>query len=363
MREVTIGFDAVAALLGRRVDAATAFWNVEGVQLRRRRPRSHVFRLEDYGAPPYPELVLCVTRQTLDEHRATVRATVRALRRGYQEALADPGSAVTSLVDRGAGDRAEVARELDAVSPVFAADGRPPGTLDRRGPAALGRLGGERGPRRPAARRRPRVRLRRSRRRRRARRRRRGAADERGALARHARARHDLVEPGRQRALAHLGLDVGEEAQRADVVHLAADLQRLDERDGVERVGREVDDEDVDAADLVPGLGLGGQQVDLVAGLLERRLDLGPEQQVGHERGDAGHGYWRKVRASSWRTDSGRPQVWTTDARPVRTSRRASSPAMPAWSSRRRALWTAGTAEAWPKRWATRIRQCQSCFE
>jgi NitT/TauT family transport system substrate-binding protein/putative hydroxymethylpyrimidine transport system substrate-binding protein len=131
VREVTIGFDAVAALLGRRVDAATAFWNVEGVQLRRRRPRGHVFRLEAYGAPPYPELVLCVTRETLDERRATVRATVRALRRGYQEALADPGSAVTSLVEHGAGDRAEVARELDAVSPVFAADGRAPGTLDR----------------------------------------------------------------------------------------------------------------------------------------------------------------------------------------------------------------------------------------
>lgn len=131
VREVTIGFDAVAGLLGRRIDAATAFWNVEGVQLRRRRPRAHVFRLEDFGAPPYPELVLCVTRRTLDERRATVRATVRALRRGYEEALADPGSAVTSLVDHGAGARAEVARELDAVSPVFAADGGRPGTLDR----------------------------------------------------------------------------------------------------------------------------------------------------------------------------------------------------------------------------------------
>ena len=32
-REVTIGFNAVATLLGGRVDAATAFWNVEGVAL------------------------------------------------------------------------------------------------------------------------------------------------------------------------------------------------------------------------------------------------------------------------------------------------------------------------------------------
>ena len=94
MRETTIGFRAVQALLAGRVAAATAFWNVEGVALQARRPGIREFRVDDYGAPAYPELVLAVTRRTLDERRAVVRAAIRALRRGYGEAQIDPESAI-----------------------------------------------------------------------------------------------------------------------------------------------------------------------------------------------------------------------------------------------------------------------------
>ena len=54
VKTVTIGFNAVPALLAGRVAAATAFWNDEGVTLQRRRPGFHVFRVDDYGAPAYP---------------------------------------------------------------------------------------------------------------------------------------------------------------------------------------------------------------------------------------------------------------------------------------------------------------------
>src|SRR5579884_3407958 len=64
VRTITIGFNAVADLLAGRVSAATAFWNDEGVTIRSRRPGFHVFRVDGYGAPSYPELVLCVTRAT-----------------------------------------------------------------------------------------------------------------------------------------------------------------------------------------------------------------------------------------------------------------------------------------------------------
>ncbi|MGI8780134.1 MAG: ABC transporter substrate-binding protein, partial [Solirubrobacteraceae bacterium] len=63
VRATTIGFEAVKALLAGRVAGATAFWNVEGVALRARKPGMGEFRVDDYGAPPYPELVLCVTRE------------------------------------------------------------------------------------------------------------------------------------------------------------------------------------------------------------------------------------------------------------------------------------------------------------
>src|SRR5262249_9579503 len=81
--KVTIGFNAVPALLGGRVAGATAFWNVEGVALKSQRRGTHDFRVDDYGAPPYPELVLVTSRRTLRDDPALVSATVRALVRGY----------------------------------------------------------------------------------------------------------------------------------------------------------------------------------------------------------------------------------------------------------------------------------------
>jgi ABC-type nitrate/sulfonate/bicarbonate transport system substrate-binding protein len=122
VRTITIGFEAVRAMLAHRVDAATAFWNVEGVALRERRPDTREFRVDDFGAPAYPELVLCVTRETLENDRPVVAATIRALQRGYTQAQTDPESAVTALVDADSGlDRAAAAAQLDAVAPDFTA--------------------------------------------------------------------------------------------------------------------------------------------------------------------------------------------------------------------------------------------------
>ena len=46
------------SLIAGRVDAVVAFWNAEGVALRRRGVKTREFRVDDYGAPRYPELVL-----------------------------------------------------------------------------------------------------------------------------------------------------------------------------------------------------------------------------------------------------------------------------------------------------------------
>jgi putative hydroxymethylpyrimidine transport system substrate-binding protein len=136
VHKVTIGFEAVAALLAKRVDGATAFWNAEGVALQARRLGIRQFKVDDFGAPPYPELVLCVSRQTLRDNRSLVAATVRALRRGYEEAIADPESAVEALVDRAGVKREATERELDAVSSAFTEGASKYGELD---PAALRR--------------------------------------------------------------------------------------------------------------------------------------------------------------------------------------------------------------------------------
>jgi ABC-type nitrate/sulfonate/bicarbonate transport system substrate-binding protein len=130
VRATTIGFEAVPALLARRVAAATAFWNVEGVALRAQRPGIREFRVDEFGAPPYPELVLAVTRETLQDRPAMIRATIRALQRGYGEARVDPESAVAAMQSRVRGlDREALTAQLDAVTPAFTAGVRRYGVL------------------------------------------------------------------------------------------------------------------------------------------------------------------------------------------------------------------------------------------
>jgi putative hydroxymethylpyrimidine transport system substrate-binding protein len=112
--------DAEAAVRTGRVAAAVGRWDTEGVALLAARPAARAFRADDYGAPAYPEIVLCVMRDTLVEQRPVVRATVSALRRGYDEALVDPESAVGALVDRVPGlDRMAEQDAFDAVQPTF----------------------------------------------------------------------------------------------------------------------------------------------------------------------------------------------------------------------------------------------------
>jgi ABC-type nitrate/sulfonate/bicarbonate transport system substrate-binding protein len=131
VRTTTIGFNAVPALLGRRVAAATAFWNVEGVALRKKRPGIKAFRVDDYGAPAYPELVLCAAETTVQDDPDVVGGTVRALRRGYEAALENPERAAENLVERQRGlERETVLDELQAVTPALRSGVAQYGMLD-----------------------------------------------------------------------------------------------------------------------------------------------------------------------------------------------------------------------------------------
>jgi NitT/TauT family transport system substrate-binding protein/putative hydroxymethylpyrimidine transport system substrate-binding protein len=132
VRTITIGFNAVPALLARRVQAATAFWNDEGVTLQRSRPGFHVFRVDAFRAPAYPELILCATRAGLRARPALSSEVVAALVRGYRAARADPAAAAAALESAVPGlDPRLVAAQLQVLLPAFAtADGRV-GLLER----------------------------------------------------------------------------------------------------------------------------------------------------------------------------------------------------------------------------------------
>jgi ABC-type nitrate/sulfonate/bicarbonate transport system substrate-binding protein len=131
VERVTIGFNAVPALLGGRVAGATAFWNVEGVALRGARPGVHEFRVDAYGAPPYPELVLVTARSTLRDDPALVNATVRALVRGYGVTVHDPDSSLNDLASQVHGlDRRQLEAQLDVLIPALSPPGGRIGGLD-----------------------------------------------------------------------------------------------------------------------------------------------------------------------------------------------------------------------------------------
>jgi putative hydroxymethylpyrimidine transport system substrate-binding protein len=126
VRTITIGFGAVPVLLARRVAAATAFWNDEGVTLSLRRPGFHVFRVDEFGAPAYPELVVCTSRRLLQDHPGLAASVVRTLIYGYDFALTNPQRSAADLESFVPSlDPRLVAAQLSALLPAFTGrDGR-----------------------------------------------------------------------------------------------------------------------------------------------------------------------------------------------------------------------------------------------
>ena len=127
-RSVTIGFSAVRSLLADRVDAVVAFWNAEGVALRRSGIKTTEFRVSDYGAPPYPELVLTARRETVDNDPRLVGDAVAALEDGARAALADRPAAVEEIAERSGQERKLTSQQLEATAPAL----RPPLRFDRK---------------------------------------------------------------------------------------------------------------------------------------------------------------------------------------------------------------------------------------
>jgi putative hydroxymethylpyrimidine transport system substrate-binding protein len=115
VHRVTIGFNAVPDLAAGKIDAATAFWNAEGVELRRMGIPTREFRVDQFGAPRYPELL--VVARTDTAHGPTAQALVRALSRGYGILAARPNVALRDLLREVPGlDAAAQSAQLQALT-------------------------------------------------------------------------------------------------------------------------------------------------------------------------------------------------------------------------------------------------------
>ncbi len=128
VKPITIGFGAVAQMAAGNVAAVPAFWSDEGVALRLRGIAVREFRVEDYGAPVYPEAVLVALRSTLRRRPGAVLRALAAIALGAREAIADPRLASTVIARAaGSGDAGLIRAQTQAIAPALT----PPLVLDR----------------------------------------------------------------------------------------------------------------------------------------------------------------------------------------------------------------------------------------
>ena len=95
---VNVGFDLVAALIGKKVDAIVgAYWVHESISAVNQGFPVNIMRMEEHGVPDFYELVLVTTEDKIANDPEQVQKFVRATARGYQDAIADPQGAVQLL--------------------------------------------------------------------------------------------------------------------------------------------------------------------------------------------------------------------------------------------------------------------------
>lgn len=126
VRKITIGFSAVPSLAAGKVDAVVTFWNAEGVALRHSGVPTRQFRVDRYGAPHYPELVVATTRDKLADDPELLSDLLATLVDGTRAALANRPAAIREVAAASDSDPTLVAAQLRAVAPAL----RPPLTLD-----------------------------------------------------------------------------------------------------------------------------------------------------------------------------------------------------------------------------------------
>ena len=91
----TIGFKSVPLLAAGKIDAATGFWNAEAAELERLGIPIHELRVEAFGAPRYPELVVAAPEDAPDDELC---ALIDALGRSYGELNESPEEPLAALL-------------------------------------------------------------------------------------------------------------------------------------------------------------------------------------------------------------------------------------------------------------------------
>ena len=97
---VNIGFNIGESLISGNVDAAVgAYWTHESILLENQGHPVNVMKMQDWGVPDYYELVLVTSEEYLEENRDVAERFVRAIKKGFEEAISDPQAGVDILVE------------------------------------------------------------------------------------------------------------------------------------------------------------------------------------------------------------------------------------------------------------------------
>jgi|AP59_1055472.scaffolds.fasta_scaffold61884_2 putative hydroxymethylpyrimidine transport system substrate-binding protein len=95
---VNVGFDLVPALISKNVDAIVgAYWVHESISATNQGFELNIMRMEEHGVPDFYELVVVASEEKIASDPKVVEGFVRAVTRGYQDAIADPLDAVALL--------------------------------------------------------------------------------------------------------------------------------------------------------------------------------------------------------------------------------------------------------------------------
>jgi putative hydroxymethylpyrimidine transport system substrate-binding protein len=122
---VNIGFDLVPGLVSGHVDASLgAFWTHEPILAEQEGYATAMLKVDDWGVPPYYELVIAASEATIADRPDLVERFLRATRRGYEDAIAEPDAAIAAL--QAASPDLDVPVEEAGIAlliPVWTADG------------------------------------------------------------------------------------------------------------------------------------------------------------------------------------------------------------------------------------------------
>jgi len=95
---VNVGFDLVPALISKNVDAIVgAYWVHESISATNQGFELNIMRMEENGVPDFYELVIVASEEKIADDPDVVQRFVKAVTKGYKDAVANPLDAVAVL--------------------------------------------------------------------------------------------------------------------------------------------------------------------------------------------------------------------------------------------------------------------------